>query len=173
MTDWAMDSSGIRHAHRAGVLGMVRPPERIVISPLTWQPTPDALWAPAAAPELRFPDPFGPSAGGQLPLSGFDSTTEPHPVAALCELLEILHAAGAIMLAGDEACHPLRVADVEQMWQPAGLVGRPTDESIAAVLTAEKADLPLVCADVSVRRLARHCGLNTVSVEQFAAALAA
>ena len=168
-----MDSSGVRHAHRTGALQAIRLPARIVLSPLTWQPTPDALRASAVAPELRFPDPRMHSVAGRVQLSELDPRSDPHPTAALCEALETMHATGAVVLSLGDACDPLRVAEVEQMWMPAGLIGRPIDESIAAILAAEQADLPFVCADVSVQRLARRCGLHTMTVAEFVTTTAA
>lgn len=172
LTDWAMDSSGIRHAHNLGLLVELRPPDRLVLSPLTWRPTPDALLGSAITPELRFPAHDEPI-NEDLRLGELRRKARLHPMVELCETLEVLHERGAILVAETESCEASRVVEVEQAWIAAGLVGRLMDESISAILTAERQKLPLVCADISVRRLGLHCGLVTMSVPEFAATLAA
>lgn len=171
MADWAMDSSGLRAAHRSDALLRLGPGDQIVISMLTWLPVPAAR-AAAVSPALQFPASVNAPNPTQLTLAG-TVEEERNPVVALCEALEGLHADGIVCYAHDDECDPRRVAEVEAMWRPAGLLSRPTDETISAVLTAERAGRPLVCADVSVRRLANHCGVSTVTVADFAAALAA
>lgn len=168
----AIDSSGLRAAHDSGCLLRVQGSgSRLHVSPLTWRPTPDAEDGYALAPVLRFPGPRVArlDARDRIALDG----AEMHPMIGLCEHLEELHADGCLVLVEDRPCSPIRVIEVEEMWFPAGLVGRPTDETISAVLTAERARVPLVCADHGARRLAEHCGVDALSVADLGGLLAA
>lgn len=163
-----MDSCGVRHAHRAGILPLLSFDQRLVFSPLTWLPTPGGHLPSALRPEIRFPDP-----GRRPPATPSAFGPAPHPAVEMCETLETLHGQGAIVIAETDACTPSRVIEIEQAWKSAGGLARLMDESISAVLVAEVGELPLVSADVSVLRVARHRGLVAVTVEEFAANLAA
>jgi hypothetical protein len=87
--------------------------------------------------------------------------------------LRELHARGVLILAGEHECDPQFVAEVETSWQDAGLVGRPTDETFSAVMTAGRLGIDLITEDSDVRKLAHHWQVHPVTVTEFAAALAA
>jgi hypothetical protein len=166
MPDWAMDSSGLRHAHDEGILPLLALPQRVSVSPLTWLPA-GAPFAPAMAPEIRYPDP-----GVRPPATPTPFGSTPSSV-ALCDTIQGLYGAGAIAVAEIDECVVVATVKIEQAWKAAGGLGPLLDESVAAVLIAELNELPLVSGDPSVLQVARQCGLRAMTVKQFASSLAA
>jgi hypothetical protein len=168
MYSWAIDSYGLRAAHSQSVLDRVRGTGRLHVSPFTWHP------AGAAGTGGTFKASLTPGPGipGHLTLvdSGV-SRTRNHAVALDARLRE-LHGQGVLLL-GDDECSPQHVADVEGSWQQAGLVGRPTNETFSAVITADRLGVDLITDDCDVRKLAQHWQVHPMTVAEFASALAA
>jgi hypothetical protein len=65
------------------------------------------------------------------------------------------------------------VADVESSWRDAGLVWRPTDETLSAVITASRLGVDLITDDSDVRKLAEYWDVHAATIADFASALAA
>jgi len=87
--------------------------------------------------------------------------------------LRELHDQGMLVLAGEHECDPKLVAKVEVSWKDAGLVWRPTNETFAAVMTADRLGVDLVTEDSDVSKLSRHWQVHAMTVAEFASALAA
>jgi uncharacterized protein YacL len=58
-------------------------------------------------------------------------------------------------------------------WKPAGLIGRPTDETLTAVITADRLGVDLVTNDSDVRKLADYWQVQALTITDFASVLAA
>jgi hypothetical protein len=166
MQEWAVDSSGLRHAHDQGVLPLLTSPHRLTLSPMTWLPA-GAPFTAATAPEIRYPDP-----GTRPPLTPSLFAPTP-PQVELCDTIQGLYGAGVVQLAEIDECVAAATVEIEQTWKSAGGLGPLLDESVAAVLVAELGGLPLVAGDPSVLRVARHRGLRALTVTEFASHLAA
>jgi hypothetical protein len=78
-----------------------------------------------------------------------------------------------LILAGEHECDPQLVADVEGSWKDAGLVGRPTNETFSAVMTADRLGMNLITDDSDVGKLALHWHVQPMTVAEFASQLAA
>jgi hypothetical protein len=70
-------------------------------------------------------------------------------------------------------CDPHLVAVVESSWGDAGLIGRPTNETLTAIITADQLGMSLVTDDADVHRLAGHLQVKTITVLDLASSLAA
>jgi hypothetical protein len=167
MSEWTLDSSAIRRAHELEALPLLCPPTRVRLSPLTFRGSPDALYGRVLEPEFCYPDPDHPGSC-------------PPDMAAVCDQLEALRTAGVVVLDDESADgdaidspDPTRILKLGRAWKPAGLLGPVLDETLAAIIVAENANLPLVCHDPDVDSLAQYWGLTTVTVEQFTVAIAA
>lgn len=171
MHSWAIDSYGLRAAHRQSVLDRVRGTHRLHVSPLTWQPG-DARDASGTFKSSQSPVS---AAGTSEPLTvvGSDGSRTRTQAATLDSRLRALHDQGVLVLAGDHECDPRFVAQVESSWNAAGLVWRPTDETFCAVMTADRLGVNLITDDSDVRKLARHWQVEPITVAEFASALAA
>jgi hypothetical protein len=172
MDGWAIDSYGLRAAHSQSVLDQLRDTDRLHVSPITWHPS-----AAAGTGGGRFRANLAcspePELSGQLTLVDGKVSRNHDTTAALDARLRTLHDQGVLVLAGDHECDPLLVAEVEGSWKDAGLVWRPTDETFAAVMTADRLGIDLVSEDSDVRKLSHHWQVNAVTVAEFASALAA
>jgi len=69
--------------------------------------------------------------------------------------------------------HPRVVADLEARWKNAGLVWRPTDETYAAGMTADRLGVDLVTEDSDVRKIGHPWHAAAMTIAEFACALAA
>lgn len=78
-----------------------------------------------------------------------------------------------LVVEDDHECDPHLVAAVESSWGDAGLLGRPTDESLTAILTAVRLSIDLVTEDTDVRMLADHWQVPTMNVSDLVSSLAA
>lgn len=87
--------------------------------------------------------------------------------------LHALHQRGMLVVDEDHEGDPHMVAAVERSWKDAGLIGRPTDETLAAILTANRLGMDLVTEDTDVHRLADHWQVPTMTVSDLASSLAA
>jgi hypothetical protein len=68
---------------------------------------------------------------------------------------------------------PRVVADLEARWKNAGLVWRPTDETYAAGMTADRLGVDLVTEDSDVRKIGHPWHVAAMTIAEFACALAA
>ena len=57
--------------------------------------------------------------------------------------------------------------------EDAGLISRPTNETFASILTADRLRVDLVTDDTDVHKLAGHWQVQTLTITDFASALAA
>jgi hypothetical protein len=87
--------------------------------------------------------------------------------------LHALHQRGMLVVEEDHGCDLHLVATVETSWKDAGLIGRPTDETLTAILTAGRLGMDLVTVDTDVHRLAGHWEVQTMTVSDLASSLAA
>ncbi len=133
MDGWAIDSYGLRAAHSRSVLDQLRDTDRLHVSPLTWHPGKAASTGSFATSITR-----GGASPGQLALVNADGSYAHGRTAGLNARLHELHGRGVIVLTGEHECDPQLVADVESSWKDAGLVWRPTDETLTAVMTADR-----------------------------------
>ena len=78
--------------------------------------------------------------------------------------LHALHQRGMLVVDEDDKCDPHLVATVETSWKDARLIGRPTDETLTAILTAGRLGMDLVTEDTDVHRLAGHWQVPTMTV---------
>ena len=171
MDGWAIDSYGLRAAYSQSVLDQLRDTDRLHISPFTWHPDAAAGAGGAFKPSLR--PGFAPEPLGRLTLVDGDVSRTHDKTAVLDARLRELHAQGILLLASDHECDPQLVADVENSWKDAGLVGRPTNETFAAVMTADQLGVNLVTEDTDVRKLTSYWQVEAMTVAEFASALAA
>jgi hypothetical protein len=84
-----------------------------------------------------------------------------------------LYRRGVLVVEDQQECSPRLVADVEGSWEAAGLLGRPTSESLSAIITAGTLGMDLVTEDRDVYRLAHHWQVPTMTVSSLASSLAA
>jgi hypothetical protein len=171
MDGWAIDSYGLRAAHSRSVLDQLRDTDRLHVSPFTWHP------ARASGTGGKFKCSLtcgpAPESSRQLNLVDGDVSRNPDGTAVLNARLRELHSRGVLVLAGEHECDPQLVANVEDSWEDAGLVWRPTNETLSAVITADRLGVDLVTEDSDVRKLARHWHVHPMNVAEFASALAA
>jgi hypothetical protein len=156
MDNWAIDSSGLRGVGNRLVLDRLRNSHRLHVSPLTWEP--------ASQTSNRT---------GELTLISTEIRRTRNATAALDSRLRDLHERGILIVDDDHECDPQHVADVETSWQQAGLAWRPTNETLSAVITADRLGMDLITEDSDAHRLATHWQVHPISVAQFASALAA
>src|SRR4051794_8138911 len=137
MEQWAMDCSGLRAAHERGALSRLGPSHRLHVSPLTWRPagTPGSRIRPRIQPPIRLVD--------QPLWNDPDIGPVPTPTELLCAELEQLVESGVLVTIDDHDCDPTHIGAIERSWEPAGLLARPTDETIVAVASSHRLDVPL------------------------------
>ena len=163
MKAWAIDVYGLREAHRRSVLGRLRDAHRLYVSPLTWFPGNGKSSRRAAR-----------RAPGNLTLIGQDpGHARSAQAGEMPATLHALHQRGMLVVEDDSECDPHLVAAVESSWADAGLVARPTDETLGAILTASRLGMDLVTEDTDVHRLATHWEVQTMTVLDLASSLAA
>jgi hypothetical protein len=164
MKAWAIDVYGLREAHRRSVLGRLRDAHRLYVSPLTWFPGQPGKSSRRATR----------GASGSLALVGRDSSrARGVEVGEMHATLHALHQRGMLVVDQDHECDPHFVAAVESSWVDAGLIGRPTNETLTAILTADRLGMDLVTEDTDVHRLAGHWEVQTMTVSDLASSLAA
>jgi hypothetical protein len=169
MKAWAIDVYGLREAHRGSVLDRLRDAHRLYVSPLTWLPGQPARPGndKGSRRETR-------RASGNLTLVGRDpGHARSGEAGEIDATLHALHQRGMLVVEGDHECDPHLVAAVESSWKDAGLIGRPTDETLTAILTADRLGMDLVTEDTDVHRLAGHWQVQTITVSDLASSLAA
>jgi hypothetical protein len=165
MKAWAIDVYGLREAHRRSVLGRLRDAHRLYVSPLTWFPgqparTGNGKSSRRVSGNLTLVDRDQDRAGGA-------QAGEMHAS------LHALHQRAMLVVDEDHECDPHLVAIVENSWKDAGLIGRPTDETLSAILTAGRLSMDLVTEDTDVHRLAGHWQVQTMTVSDLVSSLAA
>jgi hypothetical protein len=169
MNVWAIDFYGLREAHRRSALGRLHERHRLHVSPLTWSPGRSARAGnnPGSSREE-------PPGAGSLTVAG-QASRHGHGAGpgGLDANLRALHGRGMLVVEDDHECDPHLVAAVESSWRDAGLLGRPTDESLTAILTAERLSMDLVTEDIDVRMLADHWKVPTMNVSDLVSSLAA
>lgn len=168
MDGWAIDSYGLRGAYSQSVLDQLRDTDRLHVSSLTWEPS-----AAAGTDGGRFRIMSNPGPARQLTLVNGDVSRTRHTTGGLDDRLRELHDQGMLVLAGEHECDPQLVAQVEGSWKDAGLAWRPTNETFAAVMTANRLGVDLVTEDSDVCKLSRHWQVPVMTVAEFASALAA
>jgi hypothetical protein len=84
-----------------------------------------------------------------------------------------LHRRSVLVVEDELECNPRLVADVEGSWEAAGLLGRPTNETFSAIITAGTLGMDLVTEDRDVHRLAWHWQVPTMTVSELASSIAA
>jgi hypothetical protein len=168
MDGWAIDSYGLRAAHRQSVLDQIRSTDRLHVSPLTWNPGDGAGGATVTAPLAA-----APGSSGRLTIVDVDARHARRHATGLDVRLRELHDQGVLVMAGEHECDPQLVADVEGSWKQAGLVWRPTNETFSAVMTADRLGINLITDDSDVRKLARHWHVQPMTVAELASELAA
>ena len=169
MKAWAIDVYGLREAHRRSVLARLRDAHRLYVSPLTWFPS-----QPARTGNGKSPRRATRRASGNLALVGRDpSRARGAEAGEMHATLHALHQRGMLVVEEDHECDPHLVATVETSWKDAGLIGRPTDETLTAILTAGRLGMDLVTEDTDVHRLAGHWEVQTMTVSDLASSLAA
>ena len=169
MKAWAIDVYGLREAHRRSVLARLRDAHRLYVSPLTWFPG-----QPARTGNGKSPRRATRRASGNLALVGRDpSRARGAEAGEMHATLHALHQRGMLVVEEDHECDPHLVATVETSWKDAGLIGRPTDETLTAILTAGRLGMDLVTEDTDVHRLAGHWEVQTMTVSDLASSLAA
>jgi hypothetical protein len=169
MNAWAIDVYGLREAHRQSVLARLRDAHRLYVSPLTWFPS-----QPARTGNGKSPRRATRRASENLALVGRDpSRARGAEAGEIHETLHALHQRGMLVVEEDHECDPHLVATVETSWKNAGLIGRPTDETLTAILTAGRLGMDLVTEDTDVHKLAGHWEVQTLTVSDLASSLAA
>ena len=169
MNAWAIDVYGLREAHRRSVLGRLRDAHRLHVSPLTWFPG-----QPARTENGKSPRRATRRISGNLTLISRDpSHSRGAQTGEMHATLHALHQRGMLVVEDDHECDPHLVAAVETSWMDAGLIGRPTDETLTAILTAGRLGMDLVTEDTDVHRLADHWHVQTMTVSDLASSLAA
>lgn len=169
MKAWAIDVYGLREAHRRSVLGRLRDAHRLYVSPLTWFPGQPARTGNGKASRRA-----ARRASGNLTLVGRDQDRARGAQAGeMHATLHALHQRAVLVVDEDHECDPHLVAAVESSWKDAGLIGRPTDETLSAILTAGRLGMDLVTEDTDVHRLAGHWQVQTMTVSDLASSLAA
>ena len=166
MKDWAIDAYGLQAAHRRSVLGRLRDAHRLHVSPLTWFPR-----QMTRSGEGRHQ--AEPRAAANLPSIGPGSRRDRRgKLTGMDASLHALHRRG-VLVVDDNECNPQAIAAVEGSWKDAGLIGRPTDETLAAIIHADRLGMDLVTEDTDVRMLAGHWQVQTMTVSDLASSLAA
>lgn len=170
MGNWAIDVYGLHAASRQFVLHRLEDTDRLHVSPLTWQP-------PGYSEDQRRAG-SGPSRTVDDTIGSLRSMTSQSNYARKADAVfnrsvQHLHQRGILVIAEDHECDPRHVAEVETSWYEAGLMGRPTNETISAVITADSLSMDLITDDADARKLATHWNVRPVTVAQFAYALAA
>jgi hypothetical protein len=169
VTVWAIDVYGLRKAYRRSVLGRLRDADRLHVSPLTWSP--GQTTQAGGGEDGRRADPRTP---GKLTIAGRGGCHGPG--AKLGEMDAALHGLyerGVLVVEDERECYPRLVADVEGSWEAAGLLGRPTSETLSAIITAGTLGMDLVTEDPDAHRLAGHWQVPTMTVLDLASSLAA
>jgi hypothetical protein len=165
---WAIDSYGLRGAYSQSVLDQLRDTDRLHVSSFTWQPN-----AAVGTDGGRFRIMGDPAPMRQLTLVNGDVSRARETTGSLAARIRELHDQGVLVVADEHECAPQLVAEVEGSWKDAGLVWRPTNETFAAVMTADRLGVDLVTEDSDVRKLSRHWQVHAMTVAEFASALAA
>jgi hypothetical protein len=169
MKAWAIDVYGLREAHRRSVLGRLRDAHRLYVSPLTWFPG-----LPARTGNGKSPRRASRRASGNLTLVGRDQgRAQAAQADDMHATLHALHHRGMLVVDEEHECDPHLAATVETSWMDAGLIGRPTDETLGAILTAGRLGMDLVTGDTDVHKLAGHWQVQTMTVSDLASSLAA
>jgi hypothetical protein len=172
---WAIDSYGLRAASRHAVLDQLQGTARLRVSPLTWFP-PDQLQHGATESlsiSQRQSEPARRLAIVDPDMVDSDVSHRPYGSANFHTRIAELHRRGVLVVDNDHECDPQQLAELEGSWMQAGLVGRPTNETIAAVMTADRLGLTLITEDSDVRKLANHWHVNPIAVPEFLSSLAA
>lgn len=165
MKAWAIDVYGLREAHRRSVLGRLRDAHRLYVSPLTWFPGQPARTGNGKSSRR---------ASGNLTLVDRDQGRARGAQAGeMHASLHAFHRQAMLVVDEDHECDPHLVAAVETSWKDAGLIGRPTDETLSAILVAGRLGMDLVTEDTDVHRLASHWQVQTMTVSDLASSLAA
>jgi hypothetical protein len=169
---WMLDASGIRRTFKMKAFPALAASEHaLVVSSLTWDPDePPGL--PKRARSVL-------TAGGRrhvggnlvaMPLASrsFDDKQE-----SIDGMLRQLLRHG--LLTVDVVCTAdlPHIAYCEQNWRRAGLLAPAHREAYAVVVAAGRLGVPIAAADADVQRIARFCGVQAITVETFAAAIAA
>lgn len=169
MKAWAIDVYGLREAHRRSVLGRLRDAHRLYVSPLTWFPG-----QPARTGKGKSSRRVARRASDNLALVGRDpGRARGAQAGEMHATLHALHQRGMLIVEDDHECDLHLVAAVESSWNDAGLIGRPTDETLTAILTADRLGIDLVTEDTDVHKLAGHWQVQTMTVSDLASSLAA
>jgi hypothetical protein len=169
MKAWAIDVYGLRGAHHRSVLGRLRDTHRLHVSPLTWFPG-----QPSRTGSGKTLRRGNRSAPGNLTIISQDPDLTPGGRAGgLDATLHALHQRGMLVVEEHRECDPHLVAVVESSWGDAGLIGRPTNETLTAIITADQLGMSLVTDDAEVHRLAGHLQVKTITVLDLASSLAA
>jgi hypothetical protein len=163
MKTWAIDVYGLREAHRRSVLARLRDAHRLHVSPLTW--------FPGRTGNSKFSRRGTRRTSGNLTLIGRNPGHTRD--GEMDTTLHALHQRGMLVVDGDHECDPHLAAAVEISWKDAGLIGRPTDETLTAILAAGRLGVDLVTEDTDVHRLADHWQVQTITVSDLASSLAA
>jgi len=172
MDGWAIDSYGLRAAYSQSVLDQLRDTDRLHVSSLTWHPS-AAAGTDGGRFRIGLTHAAEPEPSGKLTLVDSEVSRTRNTTVVLDARLRELHDQGVLVLSSDHECDPQLVADVECSWKDAGLVWRPTNETFAAVMTADRLGIDLVSEDSDVRKLSCHWLVNAVTVAELASALAA
>lgn len=164
---WAIDFYGLRKAYCRSVLGRLRDAHRLHVSPLTWSPSQLARGLGSEG------DPRGAlRATGTLTVVGRDRDRSSE-LGKMEMTLHGLYRRGVLVVEDEQECDPRVVADVEGSWPAAGLLGRPTNESLSSIITARALGVDLVTEDHDVHRLAGHWQVPTMTVSELESSLAA
>lgn len=164
---WAIDVYGLRKAYCRSVLGRLRDAHRLHVSPLTWFPS--QLGPTRGGEGARRGDP---RTSGELTFIGRDRDRGGE-LGEMDATLHGLHRRSVLVVEDELECNPRLVADVEGSWEAAGLLGRPTNETFSAIITAGTLGMDLVTEDRDVHRLARHWQVPTMTVSELASSIAA
>ena len=78
-----------------------------------------------------------------------------------------------LVVEDQQECDPQLVADVEGSWEAAGLLGRPTNESLSAIITAGTLGMDLVTEDRTCTSSPATGRYPTMTVSSLASSLAA
>jgi len=169
MKAWTIDVYGLREAHRRSVLSRLRDVHRLHVSPLTWFTGQAArIGNCKSSRRATAPAPGNPALVGRDP-----SRARAAEAGKMHETLQALHKQGMLVVDDDHECDPHLLATVETSWKVAGLIGRPTDETLSAILTAGRLGTDLVTEDTDVHKLAGHWKVQTMTVSDLASSLAA
>jgi hypothetical protein len=167
---WAIDSYGLRAACRQSVFDRLQVTDRLHVSSLTWTPVGEVQ---ADGNGSIFNDRIRSKSSRRLTLVDGDTRRPNDGPVSFGTQLANLHNKGILVVADDHECDPRRVVEVEGSWATAGLVWRPTNETIAAVMTADRLGLDLITEDSDARKLANYWHVNPMTVTEFASSLAA